>query len=294
MADIAVETKPDTGLNSFFDVPSKPTKEKLVSEPVKEAKPSEPSSSEKKEEKKADPVKAEEPKKEEPKAEVKAEPKPSEIKKEEVKPSPSVNWDGDENPYKKRYLDTQQWANGLNQQYLELKKNTEMINKKLDGTWNPEEEAKLSQPDPKQIFTQAEILGKVKSSSKIAAQKYGADKVQAMIFAEGAPFRKFDNDPYIQARVLSSDAPVLEAFAILEENEFRSKWGNDPKTIEENIKKSHEEELTKTITENVTKQLMERLSLKEKQVTTVGEARSAEGSPKESGAPTLKSIFDGR
>lgn len=301
MPDTIVESNPQKAgtpeLQSFFDAPSKSADKKTDST---SASGGSSSSSEKKEEKKAESVKETEKKVEAKsdavKDEIKEEPKSSDAKKDEVKTTPSVNWDTDDNPYKKRYQDTQQWGNNLNQQYLELKKNTEMINKKLDGTWNPEEEAKANQPDPKQLMTHAEILGKVKASSKIAAEKYGMDKVQSMIFSDTAPFRKFDNDPHIQARVLSSDAPVLEAFAILEEMEFRSKWGNDAKTIEENIRHKHEEEMTKTITENVTKQIMERLSLKEKQVTTVGDARSSESGQKtgETGHPSLRSIFDGR
>lgn len=290
MPDVVVEKQPEIGLQSIFDKPSKPVQEA----PSKAVKPEESSSSEKKEEKKVEPVKAVE-KKDEGKAEIKEEKKSPEPKKDEVKTS-SVDWETDDNPYKKRYQNTQSWGTTLNQQNLELKKNFEMLNKKLDGTWNPEEEAKASQPDPRQLFSQAETLGKVKASARVAVERYGADKVQAMIFADNAPFRKFDNDSAIQARVLSADAPVLEAFRILEENDFRAKWGNDPKAIEENIRKKTEEELTKTITENVTKQIMERLNLKEKQLTTVGDARSAEGAPKAgaNGSPTLKTIFDGR
>src|SRR3990172_10677514 len=188
----------------------------------------------------------------------------------------SVNWDGDDNPYKKRYYDTAKWANGINQELAGIKKDVSIANKKLDGTYDAEAEAKAEAPDTAKIAQTSEIRGKGAASAAMAEDKYGKEYVHKMIFADDAPFRQYDNDPYVQGRVLSSNAPLMEAIRIMKEREFFAKFGHEPEAIEAKIRETFEKELTDKITKQVTADLMKRIDEKGKQVTGLNNARGSE------------------
>ena len=201
----------------------------------------------------------------------------SDEKKEEVVDSkPSVNWDSDENTYKKRYYDTAKWANNINQELAGIKKDVSIANKKLDGTYDAEAEAKAAEVDPQILTQQAETRGKVSASMVMAEEQFGKEYVQKMIFADDAPFRQYDNDPYVQGRVLSSNAPVMEAIRILKEREFFGKYGHEPDKIITNIRAEGEKELTDKVTKQVTEQIMKRIDEKGKQITGLSNARGSE------------------
>ena len=211
------------------------------------------------------------------KKELDAKDKVSDEKKEEVVDNkPSVNWDGDDNPYKKRYYDTAKWANTVNQELAGIKKDVSIANKKLDGTYDAEAEAKAAEVDPQILTQQAETRGKVSASMVMAEEQFGKEYVQKMIFADDAPFRQYDNDPYVQGRVLSSNAPVVEAIRILKEREFFGKYGYEPDKIITNIRAEVEKELTDKVTKQVTEQIMKRIDEKGKQVTGLSNARGSE------------------
>lgn len=204
----------------------------------------------------------------------------------------SVNWDGDENPYKKRYYDTAKWANTINQELAGIRKDITVANKKLDGTYDPEAE-KSATTDPAVIAKESEVRGKVAASHAMAEEKYGKEYVHKTIFADDAPFRQFDNDAYVQGRVLSSNAPVMEAIRILKEREFFSKYGHEPEKITANIRSEVETELRDKITKEVTDQIMKRLNEKEKMITGVGGARDSETKTdvKQTGFKKLSELF---
>lgn len=277
------------GLDSFVSDPSKPEGESTPSpaaEPKAEA-PKEEAKSEAKTEAKAED-------KTEPVTEEKKDPKPE--KKEDVaKPKeevqkPSFDWESDSNPYKQRYANTSYWTNQVNQKNSEVMRQLEIMQQKLDGTYDPATQA--PPPSVQQITQGAEIAGKIRASRALANEVYGAENVQKLILDEGSPFRAIENDPYIQARVLASDAPVIEAMKVLQEKAFQVKWGTYPSEIEANIRKKVEEELTQKITDEVTKKIMGNISLKEKQVNGIGQARSADGKfTAEDSIKSLSSIF---
>jgi hypothetical protein len=125
-----------------------------------------------------------------------------------------------------------------------LKQQIEIVNQKLDGTY----EAKKADQAPKVNVEEVRVKAVIDTSAKVAAKKYkeqgGMDYVTAQIFAPDAPFRKFDGDRAVQARVFGSDSPVEEAFAVLEEQEIVEKYGaGDLKTIVEGLKRDLREEL---------------------------------------------------
>lgn len=199
----------------------------------------------------------------------------AEIKIEEPK---SNAWEDDTNPYKKRHADAAKWANQVNMQNLQLQKQMEIINKKLDGTYDPEAEAKAEEIHPEQIARTAENVGRITASREAAFQIYGGgdnDKGQALVaeklWAENAPFRAIEHLPQVQARVMNSPSPVLEAMKIVEEYAFAQKWGKSPTEIETNIKKAYEKE----IEDRVTKNLLEKMKLKDNQPHGISEARSS-------------------
>ena len=216
--------------------------------------------------------------------------KAAETPKEEAK-KPSFDWESDDNPYKKQYKDTRDWATSVNREKAELTRQVGLINKKLDGTYDPETDEPKT-PSQQDLTQGAEIAGKIKASRRVASEIYGEENIKKLIFDENAPFRRIENDPYVAARVLSADAPVLEAMKILEERAFYAKWGNNPSEIETSIRKKAEEELTQQLTEKITKQVMDRFSLKERQSPGLGDARASEGNKSTTtGPPSLTSIF---
>lgn len=248
---------------------------------------------------KTEEVKAEAPKIEGKKEEVKPEAaKPETAKQEEKKEPPKeeaqkppFDWESDDNPYKKRHADAAKWSNDTHQQNLKLLKEIEIIHKKLDGTYDPAAEAQ-KQPTLEEVSRNGAISGRVEASMELAKQMYGDENVQKLLLDPNSPFSQIEKDPYVQARVLAAKAPALEAMKILEERAFQARWGRDPREIEAAIRKKAEEELTATITEKVTKQLMDRVNLKEKQPTTLGDVRSAEGkTPSENAPKPLSKIF---
>lgn len=187
-------------------------------------------------------------------------------------------WEDDTNPYKKRHADAAKWANQVNMQNLELKKQLDIINKKLDGTYDPEAEAKANEIQPEQLARTAENVGRITASREMAYQMFGngdsakGEQIVAQtLWAENAPFRAIEHLPQVQARVMNSPSPVLEAMKIVEEYAFAQKWGKTPKEIETNIKKAYEKE----IEDRVTKNLLEKMKLKESQPQGISEARSA-------------------
>lgn len=211
-------------------------------------------------------------------------------KEEDVKPE--ANWDDSKNPYKQRYQDTQKWANNINMQNVELKRQLDIINKKLDGTYDAEAEENANQIKPEEIAYTAETTGKIVSSREAAFTIYGEDLVNKTLFAPDAPFRQIQDLPQVQARVMTSPSPVLEAMKVVREYAFNAKWGNAPEEIEANIKKAYEKELEDV----VTKKILEKMKLKEKQPQGLKDARGAQpgGMPAQSGLTPLSEVFGNR
>jgi hypothetical protein len=206
----------------------------------------------------------------------------ADTKIEELKPDP---WEDDANPYKqkftvteKRRADAEKWANQNNMDKLELQRQMKIINQKLDGTYDPEAEAKANEVQPEQIARTAENVGRITASREAAYQIFGegdsakGEQVVAQaLWAENAPFRAIEHLPQVQARVMNSPSPVLEAMKIVEEFAFAQKWGKTPRDIEANIKKAYEKE----IEDRVTKNLLEKMKLKDNQPHGISEARSS-------------------
>lgn len=288
---MAESVKGDTGLGfSEFLASATP-------EPVAETTPV--AEEVKTEVKEAEPV-VTEPKIEEPKTEVTSEVKTEEVKTEvKTEEKLPVNWEDENNTYKKRHKDAAKWANQVHQQNLALQQQLEIINKKLDGTYDPEQDAPPP-IDPQAIAQESEFGGRIAASRESAFEIYGKGNieegkkiVEQTLWADNAPFRQIEQHPMVQMRIMGSSSPVLEAMKIVKEYAFYQKFGNTPELIEDNIKKAYEKE----IEDRVTKKVLDKVKLKEEQVKGIGEVRSASvgGSPPaQNPFPPLSEIFGGR
>ena len=256
-------------LESFFG-------DKAVAATVE--KPPEPTPEPKAEEKKVE-VKSEE--KPTPIVEAKSEEKPKtasekEEKKEEAKPQP--DWESQDNPYVKRHKDAGSWANAVNQENLALKRQLaetthqfEVLNKKLDGTYDPaKDDTKPLAPEA--IASSAMTVGRAASSLAMAHEVYGKEAVESQLQEFND---KFGNHPLVQARVLSSDRPVMEALKVLKEARLFEKYGADPDKMIEAIRKEVETELTPKLREEISKEIMARLQNKDQAPKTLTEIRDA-------------------
>lgn len=214
--------------------------------------------------------------------------KPADMPAATTPATPTIDWEADTNPYKgykKRYEDTARWGNSVNQKLAEITRQVTVQGKKLDGTYDPQTD-EPGPPDPEFIADRADKQARVHASVAAAEQIYGKDRVHALIFAENAPFRAFDNDAAVQARVLTAPAPVLEAIRVVEEHAFFSKYGRDPEKIRDNIRSEFKDELMKDIDKLVDDRLKERLKVKDGSGVGLSTARGAGTPDAEPGKPT--------
>lgn len=222
------------------------------------------------------------------KVEAKVEAKPAEEKKGEA---PKFDWEAEGNPYKKRYEDTRDWATRVNGDAAETRRQLDIVNAKLDGTYDP---AKFEKPAPTtaEIQSEAEIKGKIKGSEMAAYQMYGGkEKVEA----ELKEFNdQFGSNEAVQYRVLRSEAPIIEALKVNREAAFIKKWGTNPESIETAIRKDHETAMEAKLTEKITKQIMTNLQKKDGASPTLTNVRGVgdRGDNKSPAGPTpLTQIF---
>ena len=173
----------------------------------------------------------------------KEEPKPEEKPKEEAKT------EAQKEDWEKRYKDTQKHVEKVGLENKQLKSSVETlkaekqaqadqlkrIEAKLDGTYDPAKEVSTT-PSPEQQTRHAEIMGRLKASHAAAVEKYGEEEVKSRVFAEGAPYQELEKErPWVSARVMGADSPVLEALQVLAEEEFFKTYGRDPKQIREKV-----------------------------------------------------------
>jgi len=198
-------------------------------------------------------------------------------KEEQAKTS---NWDSDDNPYRHEVQRTQQqlqaarsWSNELNKANLNLQRNMERLEKKIDGTWTEaddkaaaDQERAAGQQDA--IFTEetaamAELKGATVASLYMAYDQLGKEKVDTEI-------REFDQlfqrNPLIMSRVTGSKRPIQEALKVL--NEFRTakKYGtSDLGGLIAKVKEEAIAEATPALVEKITKEIMGKLDLRNKE-----------------------------
>lgn len=167
-----------------------------------------------------------------------------------------------------------------------LQKNKELANElkelrvKLDPSYQPP-----AGPTPEQERALIEFQARESTSRKVAEEKYGAEAVQAKIYAEDSPYRQLISDhPWVHQRVLGSDNPVLEIFQVLDEFEVFTTYGRSPGAVLENVEKNVKDKLWKQWNAQA-KGTPEQTT--GKAVATLGETRGDTGSTATRAAPAF-------
>lgn len=216
--------------------------------------------------------------------------KKAESKKAEAEPpkSPEINWDNVDNPYKKRYEDTQKWGNETNKKVSTYEKQL----RKLKDTYGYTDEDIAIPEEPPEGMTpeqQSDLEGRIKASGSIAKELHGEEYIQQNIYNQESVWQKeLRHNPVLFFRAQNAEAPVLEIIKILKEYEFYKEYGNTPDKIKESITKKVESELK----EKISKEFQEKLKQKNTTVDTLTGIKSQE-SKKTDGSkePTTKQLF---
>lgn len=230
--------------------------------------------------------------------------KPPEPAKEE-QPKTST-WDSDENPYRRQageaaerlstveqqLINTRNWATAVNQRNKLQERQLQRMEKKIDGSYDPEEDRRLEAEEqrlaetggvsPEQAAAEAELKGATAASLHMAYEQQGKEKTNAEI-------REFDQlfqrNPVIMQRVVTSRRPIQEAMKVLGEFRTAQKYGtSDMMELIGKVKEEAIAEATPALVEKITKEIMGKLSLKDKETTGI---RSVRGTGRESVAETL-------
>lgn len=128
----------------------------------------------------------------------------------------------------------------------QLAKEMQDLKAKYDGT-----STAPAEPTPEQKQALVEFQTRESISRKAAEEKYGAEAVQEKIFAEDSPYRQLIAEhPWVHQRVVTSDAPILEAFTVLNEHEVLTTLGNTPTVVMENVEKAVKDKLWKEWTQH--------------------------------------------
>ena len=149
-------------------------------------------------------------------------------------------------------------------QIQELKQAIGVLTKKIDGTYDEVKDAPRVLTS-QEIETEAETRATVRTSH-FAAVEYlmardkltetEADaKVKELVWSEDAPFRAFDQDRAIQARVLGAKVPIIEALKVVQEAADRKQYGESPAAMREALKKELTEQIETKVREKLLKEL---------------------------------------
>lgn len=250
--EIAKEEKKDANTHKEGE-DEKQEKEKEVK--IEEEKKDVPPEGDKKQEQKKD-------EKEGDKVDKAGEGKTTEVKEEE-----KTDWE-------KRYKDTSNWATSQRSENKELKKQIEVLGKKIDGTWDEEAE---KEKESKSGFSD-ELKGKMTASYQAALKEYGQEFMERHINNPNSDYQKLrEKNPHIDERIKSADQPFMEAVKYLKEEQFFEKYGRDTEKIIEKIKEELEPELRKLIT----RELQEKISVKEKVPSGIRDVKGAVADKKE-------------
>lgn len=198
----------------------------------------------------------------------------------EAKPSSAPNWDSDDNPYVKRYKDTHRDWNRLNQEKLEAQRQAqefqrqfEILNAKLDGTYDPEQ-YKAPPVDPSRYHQIGTLEGKAEASLASAVREHGEETVMRTL-EEYAQI--FGQDRALQERVLMSPDPIRGAMDAVKHHKFFTTYGNDPESIRKKLAAELQETELPKWREAETKRLMGELNKREPEPKGIGGIQGGSG-----------------
>lgn len=147
----------------------------------------------------------------------------------------------------KRRVDTERWAQGLNQEQLELKREILILQRKAaDPDYDPEKDDSLKDvgPTEEEKAIRSEQKGRAGASLKASYATRGKEVTEALL----AEYKEmFLEDRVVQQQVMASDVPVEEAIGLVKLSKFFTKYGQDPDAIITNVRKELTDELTPKI-----------------------------------------------
>jgi len=201
--------------------------------------------------------------------------------------TPSVNWDDDGNPWKakasefeKRYKDTHRDWNRVNQervdaqrQQQELFRQLDVLNKKLDGTYDPQKD-EPPPPDPAQHRQWGALEGKVEASLAAAIRVHGEDTVMSALERYAQIFK--DNKS-VQQEILMSADPIQGALDAIKSHEFFAKYGTSPDTIQKRFKEDFDTNELPRIQEAARKAALEELTKQPREPRGIGQVLGSSG-----------------
>ena len=176
-----------------------------------------------------------------------------------------------------------------------------VLSKKFDGTYDERADAPKTLT-PQEVEAAAESRATIRTSHFAAVEylmardhlteEQASEKVQALVWNDDAPFRQFDKDPVVQARVMGAKVPIIEAMKVVSEAEAKKKYGADPAAMHAAIEKELRLTLEKEVRDKVLKELKGK-GVHLDELKGLGDVRSVspERSPQASAAPTLESLF---
>jgi len=180
--------------------------------------------------------------------------KNKEEKEEEIpaKVDPNVEgaeWEKEENPYKKRYLDTQSWGTKATQARIIL----EQQNAKLEANIaDVRKELELSEYKPSvEESSKEEFTNRLAISERATYVAYGQgdvkkgeELVNELIGPKSGFLELAQGNPAIRQRFLNSISPAAEAILIMKEQNKLSAFGDKtPEEFKAEIRKELEEEV---------------------------------------------------
>ena len=183
----------------------------------------------------------------------------------------------------------------------ELKQAVAVLTKKIDGTYDDVKDAPKALTS-QEIEVEAETRATVRTSH-FAAVEYlmardklteaDADaKVKELVWSEDAPFRAFDTDRAVQARVLGAKVPIIEALKVVQEAEDKKKYGDSPAAMREALKKELTEQIETKVRDKLLKELKGKgIALEEFKGLGGVQSVSPDRAPQAEARVTLESLF---
>lgn len=150
-----------------------------------------------------------------------------------------------------------QFTKDAQRQIQHLNQQIGVLTKKLDGTYDEAKDGPKAVP-PEALVDEAKKSERVASSHWAAVEQYGEDYVMKTIWNDEAPFRKFDGDPVVQARVFNAKLPILEAIKVVKEAEAKAKYGADPEAMRQTIEKEVRADLETKVRKEILKELKQK------------------------------------
>lgn len=188
-------------------------------------------------------------------------------------------WESEENPYFKRFRDTSaNWNKehqekiALQNQYSQMQQEIVRLRKIADGTYDPEKDDPAKQVTHEDVAAKALNVGKVLASRNAAVSQFGAEDVNTRLTEFNSIF---EGNEMINNLVLNAEAPVYEAFRILDRYKFETKYGSTPAEWHKSIRAEAEKELSEKLRKEITDEVMGRI---DKSKTTPRGLSSSRGS----------------